>query len=187
MLNIKDYLNYENDGKRYLIKLKSNQEVVAFVDEAKLNNPDFYSFYVYDDGNVYAVNNNEIEEVLQELPEDFTDNCDSCDDGKIDVHKALNGETTCDNCLQRKQGLIKFKTKQDNVYKYNSIEELQELYKVLDCPIPNGVDKDWNTQTLIVDDLKYSFGLVYTWSHWDDFSDYPLDYCAVIDGGILSD
>ena len=185
MLNIKDYLNYENDGKQYLIKLKSNQEVVAYVDEAKLDNPDFYSFYIYDSCDV--LENSEIEEVLQELPEDFTDNCDSCDDGKINLQLALNGETACDNCKQRQQGLIKFKTSLPNVYKYNSIEELQELYKLLDCPIPNGVDKDWNTETLIVDDLKHSFGLVYTWSNWDDFSDYPLDYCAVIDGGLLSD
>lgn len=23
------------------------------------------------------------------------------------------------------------------------------------------------------------------WSHMDDFSDYPLDYCAIIDGGSI--
>ena len=184
MTNPKDYLKPENIDKLYLIKLKNSSVLPAYVEEVRINGVEQICFTYYEDFECYV--EKDIEEVLQELLEDFTDNCDSCNDGKIDIHKALNGETTCEDCLQQ-QGLIKFKTKQANVYKYNSIEELQELYEVLGCPIPNGVDKDWNTQTLIVYDLKYSFGLVYTWSHWDDFQDNPQDYCAVIDGGILSD
>lgn len=185
MNNPKYYLKPENIDKLYLIKLKNTSILPAYVDEVRINGVEQICFTYYEDFECYV--EKDIEEVLQELPEDFTDNCDSCNDGKIDIHKTLNGETTCDSCLQQQHGLVKFKTTLPDVYKYNSIEELQELYKVLDCPIPDGVKKDRNTQTLIVDDLKHSFGLVYTWSHWDDFSDYPLDYCAVIDGGMLSD
>lgn len=185
MNNVQSYLKPENIDKQYLIKLKSGDVVVAYIEDVVYGGVSSLYFTYYRDYECYSTD--EIEEVLKELPDDFTLDCDSCDNGNLDVDKALDGETTYDDCLNKQEHLIKFKTKQPNVYKYNSIEELEQLYEVLGSPIPNNLDKDWDTEKLIIHSLKHSSGLVYTWSHWDDFQDNPFDYCAVIDGGILSD
>ena len=89
MTNTKDYLKTENIDKKYLIKLKSGEVVAAYIEDVVYGGVSSLYFTYYHEYECYSTD--EIEEVLQELPEDFTDNCDSCNGGKINVHKALNG------------------------------------------------------------------------------------------------
>ena len=70
---------------------------------------------------------------------------------------------------------------QDNVYLYNSLEELKEIYELLGKPhIPENYAKS-NIDTLI-DSLQYKHGLVHYWEDWDSDYDYMYKYIKVIQG-----
>lgn len=62
-----------------------------------------------------------------------------------------------------------------------------DLYKILGQPICDNLDMDWiqEDHKLLLSSLVNIYGLVYTWSHWDDFQDSPMEYCVVLDGAIV--
>ena len=75
---------------------------------------------------------------------------------------------------------------QDNVYSYNSLEELKEIYELLgEPPIQDfyGTDSYEN----LIDSLQYKHGLVYYWENWDSERDFSYRYMKVIQGGCIKD
>ena len=70
---------------------------------------------------------------------------------------------------------------QNNVYLYNSLEELKEIYELLGKPhIPEAYAKS-NIDTLI-DSLQYKHGLVHYWEDYDSEWDFNYKYIKVIQG-----
>ena len=78
-----------------------------------------------------------------------------------------------------------FTTSSSNVYKYDSLDELDIIVKALDEPIVDGVGCSWDED--YKKDLNKSNGLVFFWSEYDDFScGNPFTpYCKIIDGGSI--
>ena len=75
---------------------------------------------------------------------------------------------------------------QDNVYSYNSLEELKEIYELLGEPhIPETYAKS-NIDTLI-DSLQHKHGLIYYWEDYDSEREYTYKYMKVIQGGYIKD
>ena len=104
--------------------------------------------------------------------------CYSCGD----EFKTLK-DNLCIDCNDREDKLIKYKTKLSSTYRYDSIDELKELIEILDNPLIDNIECFRGVKySPEYDSLQHSFGLVYTWSHWDDFDDNPMYYCVVLDG-----
>ena len=75
---------------------------------------------------------------------------------------------------------------QNNVYLYNSLEELKEIYELLGKPhIPEAYAKS-NIDTLI-DSLQYKHGLVHYWEDYDSEWDFNYKYIKVIQGGYIKE
>ena len=75
---------------------------------------------------------------------------------------------------------------QDNVYLYNSLEELKEIYESLGKPhIPENYLSS-NIDTLI-DSLQYSYGILHYWENWDSDYDYSYKYMKVIQGAYIKE
>ena len=70
---------------------------------------------------------------------------------------------------------------QSNVYLYNSLEELKEIYELLGEPHIVETYEKSKIDTLI-DSLKYGYGLVHYWEDWDSEWDYMYKYIKVIQG-----
>ena len=83
------------------------------------------------------------------------------------------------------ESLLPFLTSVSNVYKYDSMEELDLIVKALDEPIVEGVGCSWDKD--YKKGLSKSYGLLFFWSEYDDFScgDPFTPYCKIIDGGIV--
>lgn len=69
---------------------------------------------------------------------------------------------------------------QDSVYLYNSLEELKEIYELLNKPSIHG--GDYSSNDAIVDGLKYEYGILHYWENWDSEWDYTYRYVKVIEG-----
>ena len=78
-----------------------------------------------------------------------------------------------------KRKLKVYEVQQDNVYLYNSLEELKEIYELLGEPSIQGGDSCIDT---FIDSLKYGYGLVHYWEDWDSDYDYMYKYIKVIQG-----
>ena len=72
----------------------------------------------------------------------------------------------------------------DNVYLYNSLEELKEIYHLLGKPSIQGGDSYIDT---FIDSLRYGYGLVHHWKNYDSEYDYMYKYIKVIDGGYIEE
>lgn len=70
---------------------------------------------------------------------------------------------------------------QDNVYSYNSLEELKEIYELLGEPSIQGFYGTDSYENL-TDSLQYKYGLIYYWEDWDSDYDYMYKYIKVIQG-----
>lgn len=73
-----------------------------------------------------------------------------------------------------------------NLFKYTNLEDFLGIVKALNYPISDNLEVSWDescTPKYETGKLKYRYGLLYYWSHMDDFDDYPTGYFAVIDGG----
>ena len=83
------------------------------------------------------------------------------------------------------ESLLPFLTSVSNVYKYDSMEELDLIVKALDEPIIEGIGCSWKED--YKKGLSKSYGLLFFWSEYDDFSceDPFTPYCKIIDGGIV--
>ena len=68
---------------------------------------------------------------------------------------------------------------QDGVYLYNSLEELKEIYELLNKPLIQGGDSCIDT---FIDSLEYKHGLVHHWKDYDSEYDYMYRYIKVIGG-----
>lgn len=66
---------------------------------------------------------------------------------------------------------------EQGLYKFNTKEEFLKLYNTFKQPIADNFN---GSEDLFKNGVEY--GLFYTWSHWDDFDDYPMHYCAVFVG-----
>ena len=73
---------------------------------------------------------------------------------------------------------------QDNVYLYNSLEELNEIYHLLGKPSIQGGDSYIDT---FIDSLRYGYGLVHYWKDYDSEYDYTYQYMKVIQGGYIKE
>ena len=69
----------------------------------------------------------------------------------------------------------------DNVYLYNSLEELNEIYHLLGKPSISETYEKSKIDTLI-DSLQYGYGLIYSWKDYDSEWDSIYKYMKVIDG-----
>ena len=70
---------------------------------------------------------------------------------------------------------------QDNVYLYNSLEELKEIYELLGKPSIQGFYGTDSYENLI-DSLQHKHGLIYYWKDYDSDYDYTYEYIKVIQG-----
>ena len=80
-----------------------------------------------------------------------------------------------------KRKLKVYEVQQDNVYLYNSLEELEEIYHLLNKPHISETYAKSNIDTLI-DSLEYKYGLIHYWEDWDGERDYTYKYMKVIQG-----
>ena len=74
-----------------------------------------------------------------------------------------------------------YEVQQDNVYLYNSLEELKEIYELLGEPHIAETYAKSNIDTLI-DSLRYNYGLIHYWEDYDSERDYMYRYIKVIQG-----
>ena len=72
---------------------------------------------------------------------------------------------------------------QDNVYLYNSLSELKEIYELLGEPSIQG--GDYSSNDTLVDGLKYEYGIIHYWKDYDSERDYMYKYVKVIDGAYI--
>ena len=73
---------------------------------------------------------------------------------------------------------------QDNIYSYNSIDELKEIYGLLGEPHIAEIYEKSKIDTLI-DSLQYGYGLILSWRDYDNDYNYMYKYIKVIDGGYI--
>ena len=168
MLNYKDVVVESNSGKVFMCKLNDGSEVRLQVhdtcDSAKID----MVMYNCDTTDDTYYRENQISEILYEIAFESEDDY-SLEEPEIDY-----------------ETLKSFTTSSSNVYKYNSFDELDSIIKALDEPIVDGVGCSWDED--YKKSLTKSYGLVFFWSEYDDFScgNPYTSYCKIIDGGSIS-
>ena len=75
---------------------------------------------------------------------------------------------------------------QDNVYLYNSLDELKEIYGLLGEPSIQGFYGTDSYENL-TDSLQYGYGLVHHWEDYVSEYDYIYKHMKVIEGGYIKD
>ena len=75
---------------------------------------------------------------------------------------------------------------QDNVYLYNSFDELKEIYELLGEPHIAEIYEKSKIDTLI-DSLQYGYGLIHYWEDWDSEWDFNYKYIKVIQGAYIKE
>ena len=170
MLTYKNVVVAENRHKVYSCELTNGEyERLEVVEGVEMNT---WFLQDYDDleSDKYYLESDivEIYGELTDLDEDSDDEEDSEYGVKIDT-----------------ESLLPFLTSVSNVYKYDSMEELDLIVKALDEPIVDGVGCSWDKDYKKC--LSKSYGLLFFWSEYDDFScgDPFTPYCKIIDGGIV--
>ena len=170
MLTYKNVVVAENRHKVYSCELTNGEyERLEVVEGVEMNT---WFLQDYDDleSDKYYLESDivEIYGELTDLDEDSEDEEDHEYGVKIDT-----------------ESLLPFLTSVPNVYKYDSMEELDLIVKALDEPIVDGVGCSWDKD--YKKGLSKSYGLLFFWSEYDDFScgDPFTPYCKIIDGGIV--
>ena len=170
MLTYKNIVVADNRHKVYSCELTNGEYVRLEVVEGIKINTWFLQDYDDLESDKYYLESDivEIYGELTDLDEGIGDDEDSEYGVKIDT-----------------ESLLPFLTSVSNVYKYTSMEELDLIVKALDEPIVEGVGCSWDEDYKKV--LVKSYGLVFFWSEYDDFScgDPFTPYCKIIDGGIV--
>ena len=85
-----------------------------------------------------------------------------------------------------KRKLKVYEVQQDNVYLYNSLEELKEIYELLGEPSIQGFYGADSYENL-TDSLQHSYGILHYWKNYDSTYDYMYKYIKVIQGGYIKD
>ena len=183
MLNYKNVVVAENRHKVFVCEMNIHSKGI-FEQFMRLtvaeNDGCGYSLWNnedYDDLREYI--ESDIEVILQEyerpLLDDYEDQQDYWDKDEDDEF-GVKIDT---------ESLLPFLTSVSNVYKYDSMEELDLIVKALDEPIVDGVGCSWDKDYKKC--LSKSYGLLFFWSEYDDFScgDPFTPYCKIIDGGIV--
>lgn len=75
---------------------------------------------------------------------------------------------------------------QDNVYSYNSLDELKEIYELLGEPYLYGVD-GYTTPDLLIEGLQCNYGLIYFWENYDNEWICTYKNMKVIQGGCIKE
>ena len=90
-------------------------------------------------------------------------------------------------CQQVRSPTVKRKLKvyevQDSVYEYTSLEELKEIYELLNKPSIQGVyGVCYGCIDTFIDSLQHGGGLLHYWEYYDSEWDYTYKYMKVIQG-----
>ena len=170
MLTYKNVVVAENRHKVYSCELTNGDYARLEVVEGIKMNTWFLQDYDDLESDKYYLES-DIVEIYGELT-DLDENIEDDEDSEYGVK--INTES-----------LLPFLTSVSNVYKYDSMEELDLIVKALDEPIVEGVGCSWDKN--YKSGLTKSYGLLFFWSEYDDFScgDPFTPYCKVIDGGTI--
>ena len=78
---------------------------------------------------------------------------------------------------------------QDSVYEYTSLEELKEIYELLNKPSIQGVYGigDYSCIDVFIDSLQHGHGLIHYWEDYDSEWNYRHTYMKVIQGGCIKE
>ena len=170
MLTYKNVVVAENRHKVYSCETTDGEYVrLEVVEGSKMNTWILQDYDDVESSKEYLESDIvEIYGELTDLDEDSDDEEDSEYGVKIDT-----------------ESLLPFLTSVSNVYKYDSMEELDLIVKALDEPIVDGVGCSWDKD--YKKGLSKSYGLLFFWSEYDDFScgDPFTPYCKIIEGGIV--
>ena len=170
MLTYKNVVVAENRHKVYSCELTNGDYARLEVVEGIKMNTWFLQDYDDLESDKYYLES-DIVEIYGELT-DLDENIEDDEDSEYGVK--INTES-----------LLPFLTSVSNVYKYDSMEELDLIVKALDEPIVEGVGCSWDKN--YKSGLTKSYGLLFFWSEYDDFScgDPFTPYCKIIDGGTI--
>lgn len=171
MLSYKNVVVAENRHKVYSCELLSGEYLRLEVAEGIKMNTWFLQDYDDLESGKYYLESDivEIYREITDLDEDSED--ENCEYGvEIDT-----------------KSLVPFTTSVSNVYKYDSIGQLDLIIQALDEPIIDGLGCSWEED--YKEGLTKSFGLVFSWSEYDDFScgNPYTPYCKIIDGGKIGE
>ena len=102
-------------------------------------------------------------------------------------HDIMNGYWISSVCQQVLSPSVKRKLEvyevQDSVYEYTSLEELKEIYELLDKPSIQGVyGMGYRCIDTFIDSLQHGYGLIHYSENWDSEWDYTYKYMKVIQG-----
>ena len=75
---------------------------------------------------------------------------------------------------------------QDNVYSYNSLDELKEIYELLCEPYLYGID-GYTMYDLLIEGLQCNYGLIYFWENYDNEWIRTYKNMKVIDGACIKE
>ena len=75
---------------------------------------------------------------------------------------------------------------QDNVYSYNSLDALKEIYELLGEPYLYGFD-GYTMYDLLIKGLQCNYGLIYFWENYDNEWIRTYKNMKVIDGAFIKD
>ena len=86
-------------------------------------------------------------------------------------HSIIEGYWISNMCEQVFSPTVKRKLEvyevQDNVYSYNSLDELKEIYELLGEPYLYGID-GYTMYDLLIEGLQCNYGLIYFWENYDN-------------------
>ena len=74
----------------------------------------------------------------------------------------------------------------DNVYSYNYLDELNEIYELLGKPHISETYEKSKIDTLI-DSLQHSYGILHYWEDYDSSHDHMYKYVKVIEGACIKE
>ena len=102
----------------------------------------------------------------------------------------MNGYWISSMCEQAFSQAVKRKLKvyevQDNVYLYNSLRELKEIYELLGEPSIQGFYGTARYENL-TDSLQYEYGILHYWEDYDSERYYSYKYMKVIESAYIKE
>ena len=105
-------------------------------------------------------------------------------------HSIIEGYWISNMCEQVFSPTVKRKLEvyevQDNVYSYNSLDELKEIYELLGEPYLYGID-GYTMYDLLIEGLQCNYGLIYFWENYDNEWIRTYKNMKVIQGACIKD